>query len=306
MTMNEKTFFYKKSLTELNREELFKIVENRKSVRRFSNTKVNPQILDDILNTASEITPLLNDSVRFILLDKDLMKLYAGRLYNTFISAPHHLVCIAKTGNDNFCNAGYIKEALVLKATLHQIATCWVGGFVDEDKLATYLQIGKDERIISLCPLGYPSEQFWNGQVNKVFNSVSHSKDIKKRLPLNKIVFYKKPGRNVDEFLETNPVLKTAFDAARLAPSWRNNQPWRFLIQDKTIWAYLDDDQNGGSGERDGINYAYVDVGIAMFHVFILLHSQKIMGNWKLCDNSEKPQNIFSENQNPIALYNFA
>ena len=68
--------------------------------------------------------------------------------------------------------------------------------------------------------------------------------------------------------------IKTALEAARLAPSAVNRQPWRFILGDSSISVSLDKN-------RDTYKIARrLDCGIAMLHLELGARHAGIVGGW--------------------------
>jgi hypothetical protein len=80
--------------------------------------------------------------------------------------------------------------------------------------------------------------------------------------------------------------VKDALEAARLAPSANNRQPWRFDIQANSITV-------SASGSLDfGISYR-LDCGIAMLHLEVAALKNQIHGRWEFLPAPQVARFVF-------------
>ena len=72
--------------------------------------------------------------------------------------------------------------------------------------------------------------------------------------------------------------LAKILEAARLAPSAVNRQPWRFLVREESITLSTDDlNDSYGISKR-------LDCGIAMLHIEVACRVHGIAGGWRFLD----------------------
>src|SRR4030043_227302 len=132
-------------------------------------------------------------------------------------------------------NMGFRMEQMILFATGQGLGTCWIGGLFIEERIGTFLGLEKDERVIALTPIGYPDTSFYGRIFYRLF--FLGSPDSRKRKSLEQIAF----GSEWASPLDTrDSELLEALECARLAPSWVNVQPWRFLVNGRDILAVAD------------------------------------------------------------------
>jgi len=83
-----------------------------------------------------------------------------------------------------------------------------------------------------------------------------------------------------ESLLETEDgELLEALECARLAPSWANTQPWRFLVGRREVIAVADS-KGRYCNVRQGRHYYRLDVGIAMSHFFLAAREMGWSGRW--------------------------
>jgi nitroreductase len=155
--------------------------------------------------------------------------------------------------------AGYTGEGLILEATALGLATCWVGGFFRPEEVRSHIALEKGERVLSVTPIGYaPSEK--TGQEKLMSGLVG----ARSRRPLSELV----RGE------ATAPWMVKALEAARLAPSARNRQPWRFRIEGGAIVISVNRAPSFSSISKR------LDCGIAMLHFELGALAAGARGHW--------------------------
>ena len=145
-----------------------------------------------------------------------------------------------------------------------------------EEQLSAFMGLGKGERIIALTPLGYPDTSFYGKVAHDSVEMGAMS--FGRRKPLREIAFgseWRMPLQTQDaELLE-------ALDCVRLAPSWVNTQPWRFLVSQMEVIAVAEV-KGRYNAVRDGKHYYRLDVGIAMAHFFLAAREMGWTGEWRI------------------------
>ena len=75
--------------------------------------------------------------------------------------------------------------------------------------------------------------------------------------------------------------MKTAIEAARLAPSAINRQPWGFSIEADSITVF-----ERGSGIEFNVSYR-LDCGISMLHIEVSALNSGYKGEWEFLNSPE-------------------
>jgi nitroreductase len=256
-------------------------IRRRVSVRHYESRPVPEEILRAVVKSG-ENSVALDDGirVRFHLIEEG--KLVAARMtYLTgaqflFGSSPHFIIATSEEKPLFMLNMGFRMEQMILFATQQGLGTCWVGGMFTEERIGAFLGPGKGERVIVLTPLGYPDTSFYGRVTHDVIEL--GAMNFGRRKPLKQIAF----GSDWGSPLETaDSELLEALECARLAPSWVNAQPWRFLVSGKEIIAVADA-RGRYSSVRDGKHYYRLDVGIAMAHFFLAAKEMGWNGSWQV------------------------
>jgi len=134
-----------------------------------------------------------------------------------------------------------------------------VGGYFYPETVAHQISIKKNERVLAVTPVGIPQDSF--SFQEKLMTGFGR---MHKRKQLHELV----TGTSKQEWM------KTALEAARLAPSAVNRQPWRFILGDNNISIILDRDRDTYKISRR------LDCGIAMLHLELGSRYAGATGRW--------------------------
>jgi hypothetical protein len=159
---------------------------------------------------------------------------------------------------------GYTGEGIILEATALGLGTCWVAGFFRPKVVASLIDISDKERVLAVTPAGHAQQpESWEER-SMASLARSHS-----RLPLSKLV----RGLPREKWPDWVGI---CLEAARLAPSATNRQPWGFDVQENSITVFV---RTGGSGFNVSKR---LDCGIAMLHLEVAAANCGCKGEWEL------------------------
>jgi nitroreductase len=256
-------------------------IRRRFSIRHYESRPVPDEILKSVVKSG-EKSLALDDSIRvhFHLVKEgklvaEQMPFLTGKQW-LFGSAPHFIIATSQEKPLFMINMGFRMEQMILSATGQGLGTCWIGGLFTEQRIGAFLGLKKGDRVIALTPLGYPDTSSYG----RTIHSIVHlgGPDSRRRKPLEQIVF----GSQWGTPLETQDSgLLEVLECTRLAPSWVNTQPWRFLVDKNEIFAVADA-KSRYSSVRDGKHYYRLDVGIAMVHFFLAAKELGSAGKWQV------------------------
>lgn len=189
---------------------LYEAIYARRSVRKFCMEPVDDKIIDGMFQFLEESEPLFPEitvSVRVYPSQKQKPKLsgFAN------VSAPHYLVIYTEKKEKSEMNAGYIMQKLALYLTSRGVGSCYQGMAKKRDA-----KLEADGLSCAMVmAFGYPKNQ-------------GKSREAK-RLPMEELCALKsQPRTHTKELLE----------AARLAPSSFNSQPWRFVVYENRFHVF--------------------------------------------------------------------
>jgi len=126
-----------------------------------------------------------------------------------------------------------------------------------------------------VTPIGYPDSSRY-GRFTHDAGELG-AMNFGRRKPLQQIAFGPDWGSPLDT--EDSQLLE-ALECARLAPSWANTQPWRFLAGRREVIAVADTKGRYGN-VRHGKHYYRLDVGIAMSHFYLAGKEMGWSGRWQ-------------------------
>jgi hypothetical protein len=207
------------------------------------------------------------EGVRVVAVEQPSVDVFVGVLgrYGKVSDAPSVLLFIGeKSTPDVAAKIGYVGEAAVLEATRLGFATCWVSGFFSRRKVRRLVDLGQDEKVFAVTPVGYAVPE--TARVERVMQGVARSHV---RRQLSELA----PG--VDSGLWP----RWAFEGvvlARMAPSGMNAQPWRFRLEDGTSVVLTASEK-----DRRPVSHRRLDCGIAMLHFELGALTNGGVGGWE-------------------------
>ena len=255
------------------------VIRRRVSIRHYEARPVPEEILQAVMLSGEKSVPIdASIEVCFHLVREG--KTVAERM--TFMtgarllfgSAPHFIIATSEEKPLFMLNMGFRMEQMILYATQIGLGTCWIGAMFNEERISPLINLGKSRRVVALTPIGYPDISLYGRIASEAIEL--GSVNFGRRRPLGKIAF----GPQWGSSLQTeDAVLLEALECARLAPSLANTQPWRFLITENEVIAIANTRPKYGN-VREGKQYYYHDVGIAMSHFFLAAREMGWVGEW--------------------------
>ena len=158
---------------------------------------------------------------------------------------------------------GYAGEGVILEATALGLNTCWVTGFFKPENVASLVEIKSNERVLAVTPVGYARR--FESLEEKLMTGFGRTH---RRLPVSRLI----SGLSQDELPEW---VRASIQAARLAPSAVNRQPWGFEVEDDSITVYV------RTGGPEFSVSKRLDCGIAMLHIEVAAMSCGVRGEWQ-------------------------
>lgn len=241
----------------------------RHSTRRYADRTVPPATLEGLLAGAASVEQPARTGVRVTLVSgqrrvASILARYAG-VYGLVQGAPHLLVGVLSQDTDLArLDLGYVLEHVVLEATRLGVATCWMTGSYDPRQAARIAGTGPGERVGAAIAVGYPKE---DPLARLHDHTVRRLVAGQHRKPLAELVFAGRWGQRWSP-QQVDPFLVEALECARLAPSARNRQPWRFVVGEQLHLALVEP--------------APVDGGIVMAHVALVARTTRGTGRWSV------------------------
>jgi len=207
---------------------IYEAVFARKSVRNYQMERISSSILEAVKDYPREVQGLfgqIETDVSIVDNSKGQQKI-SGLLG---IRAPYYLLIYSEDGERATMNAGYVVEQTVLYICSLGVGSC----IINPMTVKRALQRRDGKRLYAAVAFGRSKG-----------SHIRKPADVK-RLEMEKLCVYKdKPRLWMKQLLE----------AARVAPSSLNSQPWRFVVYDKRIHVFSKGKKTGQLKRMDEIN----------------------------------------------------
>lgn len=235
----------------------------RRSRRLYNAEPVSRDVVQKLETMCESFRPF--DSARAVLTECT-EKVFKGIIgaYGRIRGAPLFVAFIGDTRDPHVQEmVGYTGEGIVLEATSLGLGTCWVGKSFDQKIASHFLSMNEHERVLAVSPVGYAArEASFEERLLTGFGQTH------KRKPIEEL------ASGIPQ-AEWPAWVRTSLDAARVAPSAVNRQPWRFQVETDGITISVDDMKDSyGISKR-------LDCGIAMLHIEIASRLCGVTGTWK-------------------------
>ncbi|MBN2121018.1 MAG: nitroreductase family protein [Candidatus Omnitrophica bacterium] len=186
---------------------IYKLILERRSIRKFKQKKILKSLLTKIINAARLAPSAANLQItEFLVVDKeDLLKKifpytrWAGYLKGKGTPGENQTPCAyvfilisrERTSNPDLRDVGACAQNLILTALSFGIASCWLAS-IDRESLKKLLKIPSKYELDSIVALGYPAQK---SKVKDTDFTVRYTQDKESNLtvpkrPLNKVLHY--------------------------------------------------------------------------------------------------------------------
>lgn len=252
-------------------EHITELVRSRRSVRTYDGKEVSAEDLNKLSSFMSKIDNPYEISVEFKLLNAKDQKLSCPVVSGTNL----YVGVKAKRAPHVEEAVGYSLEKLVLYAGSLGIGTVWIGGTMDRGAFERAMELGEDELMPCISPLGYPAKKM----------SVKESmmrKAVKadKRLPFEELFFDESFEMPLTEAKAGR--LAEALKMVQLAPSAVNKQPWRVVVSRNAAHFYLK--RNKGFVSDAVGDMQKIDLGIALCHFALTAEENGMSVDFQISD----------------------
>jgi nitroreductase len=149
--------------------DVFEAINERKSIRRYKETKIEDEKLEKILESA-RIAPsaanrqkwkflvVKNQETRNKLIEAANGQKFVGQAPITIVACSTESERVMPCGQYAYTvDLSIAVSFMILEATELGLGTCWLGAY-DEDKVKDILSIPKDIRVPAIFTLGYADE----------------------------------------------------------------------------------------------------------------------------------------------------
>ncbi len=246
------------------------LIENRRSVREFTDRHVCPCALTKIKDYYNESCRRLDHSITTALLvfgSDAKQKLEGAAGYESFlIGAPNYLVLLSEKTPLSGLNAGYMMQDLSLKLQEMELGSCWIT-FTDSDAVKKALNIESRLDVAAILAFGHGKPARKRPRINILSMSnvdiAAKRRYMDPKRGINDLVFMEEWGNTYklgDYMGFFDDMLWESFYAVSLTPSYLNRQAYGFLIRDGRI--ILVQRPDSYTTQLDG----ELSLGIALLH----------------------------------------
>lgn len=231
-------------------------ITDRVSCRTYDGETVAQGDLAELRGLAASLS---GPEIRIVIVPDAPPEVYAGILggYGKIVGA-RSLAAFVRRGEHDL-QIGYAGEALILHAAALGVATCWVAGTFEPERLADAIDLQDGEVVRAVTPLGAPAARRSSEKVLRGLVRAS------KREGLGELA----PGSAAwPEWAVA------AAEAVRLAPSGGNRQPWRLRFEGDALVLTATSGRRYWTWE--------MDMGIAMLHAEVGAASEGVTGEWRI------------------------
>ncbi len=248
----------------------YNAIEKRRSRRQFDNTRpIEVSIGASLRAVCDDFRPF--PGARACLVTESVQTVFRGIIgnYGKVRDAPAFIALIGNMERTSVQEeVGYTGEGIVLEATSLGLATCWVGLF-KKTNADSLVELQTNERVLAVVPVGYAPGSATLEE--KLLTGFGHTH---KRVPMEKLV----SGLSLEKAPEW---ARMAVQAARLAPSAMNRQPWGFQIGEDSITVYI-----RTRGPHLTVSKR-LDCGIAMIHIEAAAGYNGVKGLWQFLQSPQ-------------------
>ena len=240
-------------------------IEKRRSRRHFDASR---PIESDKLSALDTVCKqfMLFPNARSCLVTESVKDVFKGIIgsYGKIKDAPAFIAFIGNMDSASVQEeVGYTGEGVLLEATALGLNTCWVAGFFKPESVTSLVEIKSNERVLAVTPVGYARR--FESLEEKLMTGFGRTH---RRLPVSKLLNRLGQG-------ELPEWIRASIQAARLAPSAVNRQPWGFDVGDDCITVYV------RTGGPEFTVSKRLDCGIAMLHIEVAALSCGVKGEWQ-------------------------
>jgi len=239
----------------------------RTSRRRYKGGEIEPDILSHMQSFCREFRPFPQARAELVNQHIDTILNGLRGSYGLIKGATAMMAFIGDMRDPHMQEKlGYTGEGIVLEATARGLNTCWVAGSFRRKAASAAIGTARNERVIAVSPIGYAQDSYSFGE--RILPAIVHAR---RRKPLSELTI----GLEETDWPQW---MKAALEAARLAPSAYNRQPWRFMLETDSITvSSIELKHDFGFSVR-------LDCGIAMLHIEIAVRDCGLQGQWQFLD----------------------
>ncbi|MBN1247965.1 MAG: nitroreductase family protein [Anaerolineae bacterium] len=260
--------------------DLYQAIVTRRSVRRYREEPLDKTFLTMVDEIVGRARPLVSaNRVRMMRRDvvggEDLIAAMGG--YGRILTPPHYLVAAIVGRTAPLVDLGYRMEQIAVQMVQLGISVCFIGSLGRETNVRVRFRLNPSARTGAFLIFGRPSDSVTGRTIN---TAIRRARGEDTRLEAADI-FY---NGNFDRSTSPPRQLTKLIEAARLAPSANNAQPWRFLWARDTLYLFVQKLNSRYGNQLVMQEYRYFDGGTCMANIMLAMENTDLYGKWELLD----------------------
>jgi hypothetical protein len=237
-------------------------IEFRKSVRNFQSLPLRDEdveIIESYINNSKNlIGPHGKECKIIVLLDSELSKNGKIGTYGVIRNAQGYVLGSCNNDPEAVFDFAYVLEGLVLELTNSNIGTCWLAGTFKRSEFDQYYPMSNGDIIPAITPIGYAKDNMHlRERMMRQFIKANQRKNP------DELFFY---GDFNNTLKDRAKIYVRAMNYIRLAPSAKNNQPWRVLVSSDLSKVHFYIIKSLDHDQAFACTPEYLDIGIAYRH----------------------------------------
>jgi nitroreductase len=215
----------------MKKNDFYQTIFERKSIRNYDLTPLDENTLNEIKECLRTLKPFYSD------IETELKILSSDEVKRRMMKkAPHYIAVFSQTKEGYLINVGFMVQQMDLFFSANCLGSCWQGIPKPKPEVLN----NSDLEFVILMAFG------------------------KSNVPLHRNSTSEFKRKSLQEITDNNGAFEL-LEAARLAPSATNRQPWFFSGDESIIHVY--------SFKPNRIlailvkNYISIDIGIALYHL---------------------------------------
>jgi nitroreductase len=251
---------------ELPSSKWYPAIQARRSRRKYEANSITASQLRQIKSICASFRPF--EDARAVFLTQSPEDIFRGAIgaYGKIRGAPGFIAFIGDEESDTVHeHVGYTGEGIILELEAIGLNSCWVGGTFRPKIVEQLFELGETEKVLAVTPVGKAPKKLSLEERLMAGFGITH-----KRKPLSKLTIGLPPA-------QWPTWMMAALEAARLAPSSVNRQPWRFHVERDSI-AVATDTSNL---DMEAVTSKRLCCGIAMLHVEVAALHHGVKGEWE-------------------------
>ena len=221
------------------------LIQNRKSVREFTNKQVTFAQLEMLknyyYNSVRRLIPELKTQLYVFGTDARAALEGAAGYSKFLVGAPQYMVLMTEKHDLAYLNAGYIMEDLILKLGDMDLDSCWVT-FTDGEEIKGVLGIESHMEVAAIAAFGHGKKTTKRLRLNirtmSDVDIVAKHRYMEPKKSVFEMAFLSTWGniRNLSSYIGFfDDMLWEALYAASISPSYLNRQAYGFILHDSFV-----------------------------------------------------------------------